>query len=102
MRKNFFVSLAATFFLVTSNSFANDVPADEAVSPSVVEGVVPGAEEKSDDVSRDVFWDFITCTHTDHECLHEAQHHGFPHYRAIHGDSRCFGHAHYGCYGGHH
>lgn len=64
--------------------------------------VSTGVAKSHDEVDSPTYWDFITCADTESECHWEADHHGYDHWKAVHGDPRCHGHMHYGCYGGHH
>ncbi len=101
--KTILTVLGAIVLVATSVARAED----SAVQCDGTQGVVaqgatqPGSEHASDNTD-DIFWDFITCVHTAHECSHEAQHHGFPHYKAVHDHHMCPGTGHLACYGGHH
>ena len=102
------VGLGSAMMLFGVVAFADN--AQETVAPSegtVVEGQAAPTEGIVVDgqpgtAAHDLHWHFITCVRDNHECYHEAQHHGYHHYRARHDHQRCHGKKHYACWGAHH
>ncbi len=78
---------------------STDVVKDEA---AMAEGVTSADHEGEEASANHTHWDFLACVHSSHECKHEASHHGYPHYKAVHDHHRCPGHRDLACYGGHH
>jgi len=98
------MGLLLSVFFVLSAAIAvasEDVASESEAKPEIaVEGQATPHDEAS--ANDRIHWDFITCVHTTHECSHEAQYHGYHHYKAVHDHHLCHGHAHLACYGGHH
>lgn len=97
------IALVLVAVLTFAGGFASaDEGSQLADGQVVAEGTTSLASGEVADPTAHVYWHFITCVHDDHECLHEAEHHGYEHYKAVHDSRSCHGHEHYACYGGHH
>ena len=95
--------LVVPFLFLAMSAFAGIASVEERDEVGTVyQGNLMSGKEDEAQIAADTHWDFITCTHDEHECSHEAQHHGYHHYYAVHDHARCPGHEHYACYGGHH
>lgn len=99
MIKNLVAGLLALSLVFGVSAFAAN-EAVEAIGETAIETSTDGAQEAAG--SEHIDWHFITCVHDDHECEHEAEHHGYDHHKVEHNHRRCKGHEHYACYGGHH
>lgn len=59
-----------------------------------------GSAAQLDDLNADDAWVFLGCASSRRSCRHEAQHHGYHHYRAVRDHHTCHDHHHpYACYG---
>lgn len=92
-----FASLMLSGLMASAQSDSLDQTSGEAysVSGSVSDPSLDGSAQSAEVLHS---WRFLGCVHHAHDCEHEANHHGYHHYRVRSHSPYCH-HDEYACYG---